>query len=113
MPKQCVSAPYLNNINKNFSAARWSFMDISIVKYILLGDSFITLTLSLIFLLSPKIYLRLEEILSIEIFPETVWLTVLEGKINFINDWIFQNRVVFGTLFVFVSLYNIKTIIAL
>ena len=44
---------------------------------------------------------------------ENTFFTALEGKVNFLNDWIFQNRILFGTLFVAFSLYNIKSLIQL
>ena len=86
---------------------------IIIIKFILLGASFGTLFFSLIFLLFPDLYIRIEDSVNMEIFESTTFLTALEGKINFLNDWIFQNRLVFGTLFVFLSFYNIKSLILL
>ena len=84
-----------------------------IIKLVCLGTSFVTLLLSLIFLLFPRLYFRIEEIVDAEILPTTEFFTALEGRINFINDWVFKNRVVFGVLFVSCSMYNIKSFLVL
>ena len=84
-----------------------------ISKYIFLGTSFGTLFFSLIFLLFPDLYVRIENTVNMELFESTTFLTALEGKIDFLNDWIFKNRIIFGILFVLLSLYNIKSLIVL
>ncbi|MDD5352846.1 MAG: hypothetical protein PHS93_06755 [Candidatus Omnitrophica bacterium] len=71
------------------------------------------LIFSLIFLLSLELYLRLEEIANTELGLTAVFLTVLEEKINFLNDWIFKHRLACGILFVLLSLHNIKSLIFL
>ena len=86
---------------------------INILKYIFLGASFGTLFFSLIFLLFPDFYIRIENTVSMELFESNTFFTGLEGKINFLNDWIFANRLIFGILFVALSIYNIKSLIAL
>ena len=86
---------------------------VAIIRFICLGASFGTLCLSLIFLLFPDLYLRIEEIVDLELISETDFFTTLEGKINFLNDWIFKNRIFFGILFVLLSFYNIKSLIVL
>jgi len=84
-------------------------------KIILLGSSFGTLFCSLIFLLFPDLYLRIEAAMNLEMLVSSApsFLPVVEGKINFLNDWIFSNRMFFGTLFVLLSIYNIKSLIQL
>jgi hypothetical protein len=47
----------------------------------------------------------------LEVFTSKAFFTALEGKINFLNDWIFRYRLIFGTLFVFFSLYNIRSFV--
>ena len=84
-----------------------------IIKYVLLFTSFGTLVLSLIFLLFPDLYSHIEEVVNSEVLESTDFFTVLEGKINFLNDWIFKNRLIFGSLFVLLSLYNINSLVAL
>ncbi|MDD5292218.1 MAG: hypothetical protein PHY46_03440 [Candidatus Omnitrophica bacterium] len=88
-------------------------MEIIIAKHIFLWSSFTTFAFSVIFMFLPRLYSRLEEILNMDLLPQTVWFTVLEGRINFINDWIIKNRIVFGVLFISSSIYNIKSMIEL
>jgi len=88
-------------------------MTITVIKIGVAALSFISLSLSLIFLLLPRLYLRLDEMFSLNFLPESEWLTTLEGKMDILNDWVIKNRIIFGTLFVVLSLYNIKTVIAL
>lgn len=89
-------------------------MDIfSIIKVAFLGTSCGTLFLSLIFLLFPDLYFSIEEMLDIELFHSTHFLTVVEGEINILNEWIIKYRLIFGLLFVLLSLYNIKSLIVL
>jgi len=83
---------------------------ISTIKSILIGASSGTLFLSLVLFISPNLYLRIEEILNFEIIPQAQFITVLEGKIDFINQFIIRNRLFFGPLFIFLSIYNIKTL---
>ena len=86
---------------------------IAIVKIALLVASLTTFVLSLIFLFSPELYFRLEDRLNSDIISRVEFLTVVEGKVNVINDWIFENRIIFGTLFVLLSLYNVKSLLLL
>lgn len=86
---------------------------IAVVKIVLLVASLVTAILSLIFLFSPELYVRLEERLNSDVIGRVEFLTVVEGKVDVINDWIFENRIIFGTLFVLLSLYNIKSLLLL
>ena len=85
----------------------------TITKYLLVGTSFGTLFFSLIFLLFPDLYIRIEEAVNMDLMKSTTFFTVLEGKIDVINDWIFKNRIFFGVLFVTLSIYNIRSLIVL
>ena len=84
---------------------------IAIIKTILLAASYATCVLSIIFLLFPNLYMRIESTLNSDLLQGAQFFTSLEGKIDFLNDWIIQNRMIFGTLFVLLSLYNIKSLI--
>ena len=86
---------------------------IAIIKIILLIASVITFILSVIFLMFPATYVRIEELLNLDLIHRVEFLTTLEGKINVVNDWMMQNRIIFGLLFVLLSLYNIKSLILL
>lgn len=85
----------------------------SFIKVFFLGTSYGTLFFSLIFLLFPDLYFSIEEMFDADIVPTVKFLTVVEGEVNFLNDWIIRHRLVFGTLFVLLSLYNIKSLIVL
>jgi multisubunit Na+/H+ antiporter MnhG subunit len=86
---------------------------IFIIKTFFIGTSFGTLFFSLIFLLFPDLYFRIEDAVGRDLFGSTTFLTALEGRVNFLNDWIFKYRLLFGTLFVLLSLYNIRSLISL
>ena len=91
-------------------------MDISLLysfKYILIGASGCTLFLSLVLFISPQMYLRIEETLNFDIIPQAQFITVLEGKIDFMNDFIIRNRFFFGPLFAILSIYNFKSLISM
>jgi len=83
------------------------------LKSILIGASGGTLFLSLILFISPQLYLRLEETLNFNILPSAQFVTVLEGKIDFFNDYIIKYRIIFGPLFTILSIYNFKTLLFL
>ncbi len=67
--------------------------------------------LSLIFMLSPSLYQQIEEFLGFELGGGSSFNTILEGKINFINDWIFKNRAFFGPLFAVLAAWNTRNAI--
>jgi len=84
-----------------------------IAKIILISTSFGTLFLSLVFLLSPELYSRIEDMVNSELIKSTAMTTVLEGRINFLNDWIIRNRAFFGILFIVLSIFNIRSLVVL
>lgn len=83
------------------------------IKIFFLGTSCGTLFFSLIFLLFPDLYFSIEDMFDANVVPSAKFLTTVEGEINFLNDWIIKHRLIFGTLFVLLSLYNIKSLIVL
>jgi len=83
---------------------------LAIIKIVLLVASLFTFIFSLIFLFLPDLYLRMEALLNKDVIQSVEMVTALEGKIDFVNDWLFENRVISGTLFVLLSLYNIKSL---
>ncbi|MDD5020436.1 MAG: hypothetical protein PHH75_07230 [Candidatus Omnitrophica bacterium] len=78
-----------------------------ILKTLLIVFSSAATVLSLIFMLSPKLFSAIEEFLGLE-FGSGTYITLLEGKINFVNDWISRNRVIFGPLFAVLAALNTR-----
>lgn len=72
--------------------------------------SFLATLISLIFMLSPESYQRLEDFLSLEFGSPVYFNTTLEGKINILNDWVLQNRMVFGPLLAVLAALNTRNI---
>jgi hypothetical protein len=73
---------------------------------LLLLASLASFIISLIYIFSPTTYSRLEEILSIDLGSVATILSVLEGEINFIEDWIYERRFFFGSVLAILSLNN-------
>ena len=82
-------------------------MAIMIFKVLLIVFSAAATTLSVIFMLSPSLFRAIEEFLGLE-FGAGSYVTILEGKINFLNDWIGRNRVFFGPLFAILAALNTR-----
>ena len=72
----------------------------------LLLTSFASFIISLIYIFSPETYSRLEEILYIDFGPGMPLLSILEGEINIIDDWIYERRFVFGSILAILSFSN-------
>ena len=64
--------------------------------------------LSLVFMLSPELFRAIEEFLGFEFGGNTSFATILEGKINFVNDWIYDNRTFFGPMFALIAALNTR-----
>ena len=65
--------------------------------------------LSLIFMLSPELFRKIEEFLGLEFGGGSAdFSTMLEGKINFLNDWIYDNRVFFGPFLAVLAAINTR-----
>lgn len=79
-----------------------------VFKHLMIVFSAAATVLSLIFMLSPELYRRIEEFLGFEFGGGSGFVTLLEGRINFLNDWIFQNRVFFGPLFAVLAAWNTR-----
>lgn len=78
-----------------------------IFKALLIVFSAAATFLSLVFMLSPQLFSRIEEILGLEL-GASAYVTILEGKINFLNDWVARNRVFFGPLFAVIAAINTR-----
>jgi hypothetical protein len=59
-------------------------------------------------MLSPKLFSEIEEFLSLEFGGGDKYVTVLEGEINFLNDWLHKNRFIAGSLFSFLAAWNTR-----
>ena len=75
-------------------------------KLLLIVFSGIATFLSLVFVISPHLFSRIEEFLGLELGG--AFVTVLEGKINFVNDWVYKNRLFFGSLFAILAALNTR-----
>jgi len=65
--------------------------------------------LSLIFMLSPELFRRIEEFLGLEFGGGAAdFATILEGKINIVNDWVYDNRVFFGPFLAVLAALNTR-----
>ncbi|MBI5873173.1 MAG: hypothetical protein HZB36_03410 [Candidatus Omnitrophica bacterium] len=82
-----------------------------IFKDLLIVFSAAATVLSLIFMLSTELYRRIEEFLGFEFGAGAGFATLLEGKVNFLNDWVYQNRVFFGPLFAILAAWNTRNAI--
>lgn len=77
-------------------------------KVTLIVFSALACGLSLIFMLSPGLFSKIEEVLGFEFGSSQQFVTVLEGRINFLNDWIARNRVILGPVLVIIAAINTK-----
>ncbi len=81
------------------------------LKILIVVFSALASLLSLIFMLNPKLFRKIEEFLGMEFGNSgESFATVLEGKINFVNDWVFNNRIIFGPLFALVAAINTRNL---
>jgi hypothetical protein len=77
-------------------------------KAFLVIFSILATGLSLLFMLSPGSFRVLEEMMGLEIGWETSVTTVLEGRINIVNDWLYRNHVFFGPLLALIAAWNTR-----
>jgi|GEM_PF-874724 len=75
--------------------------------------SFLATVLSLIFMLAPAFFSRIEEFLGLEVGGSVVMLTVLEGRVMFVHDWAFNNRFVLGPLLSVLAAINTRNAVYL
>ena len=59
-------------------------------------------------MLSPSFFSRIEEFLGMEFGGSAAFATVLEGRINFLNDWVCRNRAFFGPFFAVLGAINTR-----
>lgn len=83
-------------------------MILFIALILLMIFSFFATLISLILMLSPEAYQRLEDAFSSEFGGAGSFNTALEGKINIVNDWILRNRLLFGPLFTILAALNTR-----
>jgi len=83
-------------------------MPLLIFKAFLMVFSSLATFLSLVFMLSPSFFSKIEEFLGMEFGGSAAFATVLEGRINFLNDWVCRNRVLFGPLFAVLGALNTR-----
>ncbi len=80
------------------------------IKTALIVFSSLATFLSLVFMLFPDQFRRIEELLGLEFGGGTAdFSTILEGKINLVNDWVYKNRLLFGPLFVILAALNTRS----
>ena len=84
-------------------------MALLIIKAFVIVFSSLATFLSLVFMLSPSFFSRIEEFLGMEFGGSAAFATVLEGRINLLNDWVCRNRVFFGPLFAILGAMNIRS----
>jgi hypothetical protein len=78
-------------------------------KVFLVVFSGIATLLSLLFMLCPSGFRALEEMMGLEIGWQTTVTTVLEGRINLINDWVYKNHFLFGPLLALIAAFNTRS----
>ncbi|MFH1692107.1 MAG: hypothetical protein ABIC68_06050 [Candidatus Omnitrophota bacterium] len=77
-------------------------------KVLLIVFSALACGLSLIFMLSADMFSKIEEFLGFEFGGSRQLVTVLEGRINLVNDWVARNRVVLGPVLAVLAAINTK-----
>ncbi len=77
-------------------------------KVLLIVFSALACGLSVIFMFSAQLFSRIEEFLGFEFGSGQQFITVLEGKINFLNDWINRNRIIFGPIMAVMAAINTR-----
>ncbi len=82
-------------------------------KVALIVFSFLATVLSLIFMLAPNLFNSIEEFLGMEVGGGVGFLTVLEGRVMFVHNWVFENRFVFGPLLSVLAAINTRNAVAL
>lgn len=76
-------------------------------KVLLVVFSGLACGLSLVFMLLPDLFDKIEEFLGLE-FGGEQFITVLEGRVNLLNDWISKNRVLLGPILAVLAAINTK-----
>ena len=79
-----------------------------IFKVLLIVFSFMATILSLIFMGSPDLFSQIEEFLGMEFGSSDTFVTVLDGTVNVLNDWVARNRLFFGPLLALLAAINTK-----
>ncbi len=83
-------------------------MEFLIFKTFLIVFSALATFLSIVFMASPALFRRIEEFLGLEFGGSRDFATVIEGKINFFNDWVYKNKNIFGPLLALIAAMNTR-----
>ena len=59
-------------------------------------------------MISPALFSKIEEFLGVEFGGSAEYATALEGKVNLLNDWVFENRFFFGPLLAILAVLNTR-----
>lgn len=84
-----------------------------IFKVCLIVFSALATGLSVIFMLFPSLFTRIEEILGMEFGGYTSFAVALEGKINIINDWVGRYRAITGPVLAILAAINTRNAVFL
>jgi hypothetical protein len=66
--------------------------------------------LSLVFMAFPPLFGQIEEFVSLQFGGERKIVSLVEGEINFLDDWLKRNRLFFGPLFSVLAALNTRNI---
>jgi len=88
-------------------------MTLFFFKVSLIVFSALATVLSVIFMLAPGLFNRIEEFLGMEVGGSAVFLTVLEGRVMFVHSWVFNNRLVFGPILSLLAAINTRNAVYL
>ena len=68
--------------------------------------SLLSAILSLVLIYSREVFMHIEERLGFEIISARQFSLLLEGQVNFVNDWVIKNRLIFGPIFFVLAINN-------
>ena len=81
---------------------------IDIAKICLTVSNSLATFVSVVFMMSPSRFAQLEEFLTLQFGGEVRIVSIIEGEVNFLNDWIKRNRIFFGPLFSVLAALNTR-----
>lgn len=83
-------------------------MGLDVVSGIIFFTYTVTCCLSIIFTFSIDLYRRIEEKAGLEIFSNPTLIPILEGNIDFINEWIEENHRIIGPILIASSIVDLR-----
>ena len=89
------------------------FMTLLVIKAALIVFSSLATILSVIFMLSPESFNNIEEFLGMEVGGRAVFLTVLEGRVMFVHNWVLSNRFVLGPVLCILAAMNTRSAVSI